>query len=437
MHLLTCLLGLLCCAARAPAITILDRESYYYDGVRRVQEVLRPGDMWQPSTMREYVYGPGYVDELLCQIDEAGNYVYYLQDANYNVVALLDAAGDVAVQYVWSPYGELVTADVMPTPLLPAPPANAAGHQGLFFERLDGATGDPALEPGVFGLFYNRNRWYSPRYGRYTSRDPNETALPILTALAMNGNTLDILFSAMNAVGHYGDGMNLYAYLGGNPVNARDALGLSWEDDEIDDLINDRIGHALYALGTLNEWARWASIGLKTSLNIASAVLGLDVLESVYVLASGQGGFWEAMDIAMTVTPLARLGKVAGAVSKGFGYLRKGKRGARVVGKACAHLYKILPYGQAQKLTANWKNAIQAHHILEVRHAKRWNISTGDVPAVILPKEVHDQISRRLQQVMPYLGDAHPYSRAEVWRAYQDVYRDFPDWLAAIEKYFQ
>jgi len=40
-------------------------------------------------TDREYVYGPGYVDEFILQIDRDGVLLYMLQDANYNVVALV------------------------------------------------------------------------------------------------------------------------------------------------------------------------------------------------------------------------------------------------------------------------------------------------------------------------------------------------------------
>ena len=32
--------------------------------------------------------------------------------------------------------------------------------------------------------------------------------------------------------GHHGDGLNLYGYLGANPLNRRDALGLDWLDDQ-------------------------------------------------------------------------------------------------------------------------------------------------------------------------------------------------------------
>ena len=60
---------------------------------------MRPG--YQDSTVtREYVYGPGYVDELICQVADSGSgptTYYYLHDANYNVLGIVDAGGALVV----------------------------------------------------------------------------------------------------------------------------------------------------------------------------------------------------------------------------------------------------------------------------------------------------------------------------------------------------
>jgi RHS repeat-associated protein len=50
------------------------------------------------------------------------------------------------------------------------------------------------------GLYYYRARWYSPTLGRFLSQDP---------------------------IGHLG-GVNLYAYVGNNPVEYTDPFGLTW-----------------------------------------------------------------------------------------------------------------------------------------------------------------------------------------------------------------
>jgi guanyl-specific ribonuclease Sa len=121
----------------------------------------------------------------------------------------------------------------------------------------------------------------------------NETALPILTALAFNAATLWDLLGQFDPRGQYVDGMNLYAYGDSSPVSLRDPLGL----DTIDDLINMLIGHKVAFLGVLNEGARWASIGLDVALNIASSLIpgaGIyDAYKSGMAIAEGEGGFWD------------------------------------------------------------------------------------------------------------------------------------------------
>ena len=97
------------------------------------------------------------------------------------------------------------------------------GHQGLFFVRFDGDPDDPPHAVGARGLYYNRNRWYSPDLGRFIQRDVNETALPIITAMVFNTETLASFVGAFDGPALYGDGINLYGYVDSNPVNRLDA----------------------------------------------------------------------------------------------------------------------------------------------------------------------------------------------------------------------
>ncbi|MCH7592873.1 MAG: Hint domain-containing protein [Planctomycetes bacterium] len=93
-------------------------------------------------------------------------------------------------------------------------------------------------------------------------------------------------------------------------TSSGDALGLDWLDDQFDDMIADLLGQNLYALGAINEGARAASIGLETTLNIAMGFLpgsGLyDAFNSVQVIASGKGGFFDALNIAVAAFPVAK-----------------------------------------------------------------------------------------------------------------------------------
>jgi RHS repeat-associated protein len=153
--------------------------------------------------------------------------MYMLQDANYNVVALVDASGVLLEQYAYDPYGTVVAADNVDEGGATAHAINRVGFQGLFFERYDGDYTQPCIAPNVAGMYYARARFYSPALGRFLQRDPNETGIPIIAALAMNGEAVAILFGGFGADGLYGDGMNLYLFAGANPANRRDPSGLT------------------------------------------------------------------------------------------------------------------------------------------------------------------------------------------------------------------
>ena len=161
-----------------------------------------------------------------------------LQDGNYNVVALLGQTGQVLEQYVWDPYGTPVVKHTSATPA----PVNRVGHQGLFWHSLDGSATFNTPDPTATGLYYNRNRWYAPHLGRFLQRDPNETAMLVLDTLARNGQLAAGLLNAFDAVSHFGSGMNLYGYAGGNPITGADPLGLYDPFDEVDSIIADMQG---------------------------------------------------------------------------------------------------------------------------------------------------------------------------------------------------
>jgi RHS repeat-associated protein len=125
-------------------------------------------------------------------------------------------------QYVWSPYGEAIYADEIPATQPEPLPINRIGHQGLFFYRLDGtpdgvAGGPDALAPGAVGLYYNRNRWYSPAMGRFTSMDPNATALPLVDSVI-----------SLDAMAQYDSSLNLHECSASNPLSRSDPIGLEW-----------------------------------------------------------------------------------------------------------------------------------------------------------------------------------------------------------------
>ncbi len=133
---------------------------------------------------REYVYLDGEVIALSEYQTNPGLY-YFINDHLGTPQQLITATGTVVWQAAYLPFGQahVTVAEV----------ANNIRFPGQYY---DSET----------GLHYNWHRYYSPETGRYISADP---------------------------IGLAG-GMNLYAYVEGNPVNLIDPEGLDWLSDWID-----------------------------------------------------------------------------------------------------------------------------------------------------------------------------------------------------------
>ncbi|MBX3110322.1 MAG: hypothetical protein KF743_14165 [Fimbriimonadaceae bacterium] len=100
---------------------------------------------------------------------------------------------------------------------------------------MDSASADnlgnepPRLIPFAHLVVQMRNRAYMPQLGRFLQPDPNATALTLIEATSFHGRGMGgmgALVAAFDVQGLYGDGMNLYAYLGSNPWMRADPLGL-------------------------------------------------------------------------------------------------------------------------------------------------------------------------------------------------------------------
>lgn len=111
--------------------------------------------------------------------------LYVLQDANWNVTALLSPSGTVLERFVYDPYG-------MRTVLAAATWASYTDIYA-FGQGFQGGTLDTST-----GLILFQRREYSPTLGRFLRQDP----------------------------AGYVDGANLYQFVGSNPVNRQDPSGL-------------------------------------------------------------------------------------------------------------------------------------------------------------------------------------------------------------------
>lgn len=142
--------------------------NYVYSGLSRIADY----DVITGSLLRRYVFGP-IIDEPLLEISSAGSVSYYHADHQNSVIAVSDVVGALASSNNYGPFGETLASGV---------------EYGFTGQRFDPET----------GLYYFKNRYYSPDVGRFIQPDP---------------------------VGR--DGLNRYAYVGNSPSNFVDPLGLT------------------------------------------------------------------------------------------------------------------------------------------------------------------------------------------------------------------
>lgn len=134
----------------------------------------------------KYVWGP---DRLLAKVDSNNNKHYYLYNGHGDVVQVVDASGNVIVSYEYDEWGNHTTQGNFNNPF------RYAG------EMYDEET----------GLYYLRARYYDPTVGRFINKDTYEGDI---------SNPLSL---------------NLYVYVGNNPLIRIDPTGHDWQYLWLDD----------------------------------------------------------------------------------------------------------------------------------------------------------------------------------------------------------
>jgi YD repeat-containing protein len=177
------------------------------------------------NTHREFIWGLEYVDELLAQITPPSPttggpevYDHVLQDANYNVVALIDPSGAMRYQYRYHPYGRSTGYE------------NSSGQSS---PPLSNTFVRNATSFGPWGFWFDqetqlinaRNRTIHSTLGRPLQPDPNGDAFLLATAQRMNARTAQA-FARFSQRGIYPDGMSRYEWLSSNPITGHDPTGL-------------------------------------------------------------------------------------------------------------------------------------------------------------------------------------------------------------------
>jgi hypothetical protein len=238
---------------------------------------------------REYVWGPGDwgVDELLVQYDAARRATWPILDSGGDVIALCDLGNPnnsarVLTRIVYDAYGRVIGRSDPATPAT-GPPELRVGHKGLFFDRLDWGIVDPLtleetprLEPGATLLGYNRNRTLHVGWGRFLQRDPNATGLVVQSDLGYHGDALGGSVQGFDLAAHYGDGANVYEYVGSDPLGGSDPMGLM-EFSMAGQLATMAINSWESASGTLES----ARMGVQTGFSLASLIQSYSVFQDV------------------------------------------------------------------------------------------------------------------------------------------------------------
>jgi RHS repeat-associated protein len=171
-----------------------------------------------------YTYYPG-IDNFATQLrhDRADSTYYYLADYSRNVVALLARTGagnTVDNQYRYEPFGNLQGTN----------PSSVTNSMKFAGREYDDET----------QLYYDRARYLDPALGRFVSEDP---------------------------IG-LGGGMNLYAFVGNDPINGWDPSGTRCRDFALNrEKVSDKLAH--YEFGEVAvklarhfHWPTWTATKL-------------------------------------------------------------------------------------------------------------------------------------------------------------------------------
>ena len=263
----------------------------YYDSNWQQIEVRTNGTAASDVTSQT-VWSAAYVNSPVLQdtytpnsqLPSQNSRIYFLHDANWDTAATLTynsstSTWNIAQRYVYSPYGSLtiLNADFSTPP---------AGTQPISDYLYQGMTLD-----AVTGLYYARNRNYSPSLGIWISQDPAQ----------------------------YVNGANTYQFGGGSPADTADPTGAFFLVDNI----IFAVGGAIYGVATQaatdlasGHWSSWqvytgdavggavGGIMLDNSFNpelagAAAAAVGNAVMQVANLESGTQAGFnWQELATA-------------------------------------------------------------------------------------------------------------------------------------------
>ena len=229
---------------------------YLYDGLQMIAEYDGSGTL-----QKKYVYGTG-LDEVLIELDSSNNKTYLHHDRKGSIIATTNSSGAVINSYAYSPFGE------------------SGSLSGTTF-GYTGQRSDPET-----GLYYYKNRHYSPELGRFLQPD---------------------------LIG-YADGLNVYQYGYNDPNTFSDPLGLAADGSRL----GSDTGSGAGAIGQLvaggvagiGGWYAFGTYVLAGSQNFGQAYAYGATYGPVPGSEGSSGGgvekwteaYWAVFDLRLSVT---------------------------------------------------------------------------------------------------------------------------------------
>jgi hypothetical protein len=178
----------------------------------------------------------------------------------------------------------------------------------------------PRLVPYAHLVVQMRNRAYSPALGRFYQQDPNATAMALIGASVYHGRGVGALVTAFGLEELYGDGANLYAYLGSNPWQRHDALGLSWDPfSMVDEYLAEATGNTAAFLSQIGQGLAATAVVLATvASNLPFPITS--TLGELALVALGQQSTEEYMlGAAVGLIPGGRIAAKFGGIASSLG----------------------------------------------------------------------------------------------------------------------
>ncbi|WP_157732691.1 RHS repeat-associated core domain-containing protein [Cellulomonas sp. PSBB021] len=299
-----------------------------------------------------------------------------------------------------------------------------------------GATrGTPAAVPGdcqfldktrdQTGLTLIGARYYDEHTGRFISLDP---LLDLSDPQQWNG----------------------YAYANNNPTTWSDPTGLdpdtsAWITDRIradvesgktepegpvpsdDPLPAPRPGP--YAPG--QDHMRASEVGHLALDLTGLAVDGVDIANAAWYALEGdwENVAWSTVSVIPVAGVFGTLGKYVSRAIKAA----KLAEGASQFGKRAHSAAGIAPYRTQRLLTRGRNHAIEAHHVIEKRFARRMGGNTMDWPAVVLTREEHRYFTHAWRNEIGYGAGTRAATRQQIEDAARRIYADYPEILEALK----